>query len=368
MTEYHYRCWAEIDRGAVRHNAALIKKRLGPNVEILAVVKADAYGHGMIPVAQALSKDADLFGVANLVEAITLRAAVRQPITLLGPALPQEFGSIAEHGFIPSISSWEEADQFNRLASNNKVLINFKIDTGMGRMGVPAHQAMALFKKVKALPRVEIHSVSTHLPVSNEDEVFTRDQLRGFSALVKQLRSEAPGNYMAHALQTAGALEFADEPFDIVRPGMLFFGISPLPQFQNILRPTMTWKTRIGLIREMPAGHGISYGRTFITPRPMRVATLTAGYADGYPRHLSNRGASVLIRGRRCGLLGRVTMDLIMIDVSQLPEAVVGDEVVLMGRQGDEEIPCAELAERAETITWEITTRIGSRVQRVYVE
>jgi len=234
MTEYHYRCWAEIDRGAVRHNAALIKKRLGPNVEILAVVKADAYGHGMIPVAQALSKDADLFGVANLVEAITLRAAVRQPITLLGPALPQEFGSIAEHGFIPSISSWEEADQFNRLASNNKVLINFKIDTGMGRMGVPAHQAMALFKKVKALPRVEIHSVSTHLPVSNEDEVFTRDQLRGFSALVKQLRSEAPGNYKAHALQTAGALEFADEPFDIVRPGMLFFGISPLPQFQTL--------------------------------------------------------------------------------------------------------------------------------------
>src|SRR5438874_6814556 len=368
MTEHHYRCWAEIDRGALRHNTTLIKKRLGPNVEILAVVKADAYGHGMMAVAKAVSNEVQLFGVANLTEAIGLRGAVQQPIMLLGPALPQERGSIAEHGFIPSISSWEEADQFNRLAARNKVLINFKIDTGMGRMGVPANEAIALFKKMKALPRIEIHNVSTHLPVSNEDEAFTRDQLLGFGALIKKLRVEAPGNYKVHALQTAGVMEFADEPFEIVRPGMLFYGISPLPQFQNILRPAMTWKTRIGLIREMPAGHGISYGRTFITPRPMQVATLTAGYADGYPRHLSNRGASVLIRGRRCGLLGRVTMDLIMIDVSQLPEAVVGDEVVLMGRQGDEEIPCAELAERAETITWEITTRIGSRVQRVYVE
>src|SRR6266404_6084746 len=367
MMEHHYRCWAEIDRAALQHNAALIKKRLGPNVEILAVVKADAYGHGMIPVAQALSKDTGLFGVANLTEAIALRGAVQQPIMILGPALIQERGSIAENGFIPSISSWEEADQFNRQASNKKVLINFKVDTGMGRMGVPAHEALALFKKVKALPQIEIHSVSTHLPVSNEDEAFTRDQLRGFGALIKQLRAEIPGNYKVHALQTAGILEFADEPFEIVRPGMLFFGISPLPQFQNILRPAMTWKTRIALIREMPAGHGISYGRTFITPRPMRVATLAAGYADGYPRHLSNRGSSVLIRGQRCALLGRVTMDLIMIDVSHLAGAAAGDEVVLMGRQGDEEISCAELAERADTITWEITTRIGARVRRVYV-
>ena len=367
MTEHHYRCWAEIDRAALRHNTALIKKRIGPNVETLAVVKADAYGHGMRAVAKALSNEVQLFGVANLTEAIALRGAVEQPIMLLGPALPQERGLIAEHRFIPSISTWEEADQFNRLASNKKVLINFKIDTGMGRMGVPAHEAIALFKKVNALPHVEIHSVSTHLPVSNEDEAFTRDQLRGFSALIKKLRAEAPGNYKVHALQTAGILEFADEPFEIVRPGMLLYGISPLPQFQNLLRPAMTWKTRIALIREMPAGHGISYGRTFITPRPMRVATLAAGYADGYPRHLSNRGTSVLIGGQRCPLLGRVTMDLIMIDVSELPKAIVGDEVVLLGRQGDEEIPCAELAERADTITWEITTRIGSRVQRVYV-
>src|SRR6266446_3043337 len=138
-------------------------------------------------------------------------------------------------------------------------------------------------------------------------------------------------------------------------------------EFQTLLKPAMTWKTRIGLIRDVPKGASISYGRTFITPKPMRVATLSAGYADGYPRHLSNREAEVLVRGRRCPLLGRVTMDLVMIDVSKIDDVQVGDEVVLMGRQGSAEIPCAELAEKAGTITWEITTRIGQRVRRVFV-
>jgi alanine racemase len=147
----------------------------------------------------------------------------------------------------------------------------------------------------------------------------------------------------------------------------MLYGVSPLAEFQNFLRPVMTWKTRIGLIREMPAGSSISYGRTFFAPRKMKVATLTAGYADGYPRHLSNRDAAVLVRGQRCPLLGRVTMDLMMVDVSAVGGVETGDEVVLMGRQGGAEISCAELAERANTITWEITTRVGQRVRRVYL-
>ncbi|MEY2493423.1 MAG: alanine racemase [Verrucomicrobiota bacterium] len=366
MTE-HYRCWAEIETDALRHNAALVRARLGLKIELLAVVKADAYGHGMLAVAKALAHEADLFGVANLTEAIALRDAVSHPVVILGPAFPEEQPGIVQHGFIPSLSTLEEAQQFDGLAGEEEVAINFKIDTGMGRMGVPQDEALALFKKVSVLPHLKIHSVSTHLPVSNEDEAFTRAELRGFSKLVSRMRAEVPGDYKVHALQTAGVMAFADEPFDIVRPGMLLYGISSLPEFQDTLRPAMNWKTRIALIRKMPAGHGISYGRTFITPKEMRVATLSAGYADGYPRHLSNRGAAVLVRGQRCPLLGRVTMDLMMIDVSHIGDAVVGDEVVLMGRQNDEEIPCAELADRAETITWEITTRIGSRVRRVYL-
>jgi alanine racemase len=205
------------------------------------------------------------------------------------------------------------------------------------------------------------------MPVSNEDAVYTREELERFANVVKQFRAEVPGDYKTHVMQSAGLLAFAKEPPEIVRAGIILYGISPLPDFQKIMRPVLTWKTRIGLVREMPKGSSISYGRTFIAPSSMRIATLTAGYADGYPRHLSNRDAAVLVRGQRCSLLGRVTMDLIMIDVSGIGDVRVGDEVVLMGRQGNEEIPCAELAGRAETITWEIITRIGSRVRRVYL-
>jgi alanine racemase len=366
MSTKSHRCWAEIDRSALQDNVARVRERIG-SAKLLAVVKANAYGHGMVGVAEALANDAQLFGVANLEEAITLRAALPHPIIVLGPAIPEERSPMVEHDFIPTISSLEEAEDFNRLVHAGVVAINFKIDTGMGRMGVPENDALTLFKKVSALPNIKIHSISTHLPVSNEDAEYTREELARFKNLVEQLRAEVPGDYKAHVLQSAGLLAFADPTFDIVRAGIMLYGISPLPEFQQILRPVMTWKTRIGLVRDMPAGSSISYGRTFITPRPMRIATLTAGYADGYPRHLSNRDAAVLVRGRRCALLGRVTMDLIMIDASGIDDVQVGDEVVLMGRQGNAEISCTELADRAQTITWEITTRIGSRVRRVFV-
>ena len=363
----HYRCWAEIDRSALRRNVAFLREKFGPGVEFLAVVKANAYGHGMIEVARTIADQTNIFGVANLEEATTLRGAVQNPIAILGPALPEERPAIAERAFIPSVSTLEEAQDFDRVADGRRVPIIFKIDTGMGRMGVLEEEAVAVFKAVHRLSNVRVHSVSTHLTVSDQDEEFTRGQLDSFARLVRQLRAEVPGDYKAHVLQTAGVLAFAEEPFEIVRPGMLIYGISSLPEFQSSLHPVMTWKARIALIRDIPAGHGISYGRTFITPRKMRVATLSCGYADGYPRHLSNRGISVLVRGQPCPLLGRVTMDLMMIDVSHLPAAAVGDEVVLMGRQGDEEVSCVELADRAHTITWEIMTRIGARVRRVYV-
>jgi alanine racemase len=358
-----YRCWAEIDRSALRHNARIVRERIG-SAEMLAVVKANAYGHGMVGVAETLAEDAELFGVANLEEAITLRKSLPHPIIILGPATPGERSTILESAFIPTVSALEEAEDFARLGPSS---INFKIDTGMGRMGVIESEALPLFKKVSALPNIKIHSLSTHMPVSNEDAEYTRDELERFSKVVEQLRAAVPGDYKVHVLQSAGLLAFATEVHEIVRAGIILYGISPLPEFQKILKPVLSWKTRIGLIRDMPKGSSISYGRTFITPKPMRIATLTAGYADGYPRHLSNVGASVLIRGKRCPLLGRVTMDLIMADVSETGDVDVGEEVVLMGRQGKEDICCTELSDKAGTITWEITTRIGARVRRVYV-
>ena len=359
-----YRCWAEIDRSALRHNAGVVRKRIG-SAEILAVVKANAYGHGLIGVAETVANEVQLFGVANLEEALALRkAGLPHPVMILGPALPGERTTIVQDEFIPTISTIKEAEAFAKIGP---VSINFKVDTGMGRMGVPEPQWLMAFKTVSALPNLGVHSVSTHMPVSNEDAGYTRDQLLRFRNVVRQFRTEVPGDYKAHVLQSAGTLAYNDNPHEIVRAGVMLYGISPLAEFQQLLKPVMTWKTRIALIREMPAGHGISYGRTFITPREMRVATLSAGYADGYPRHLSNRDAALLVRGKRCSLLGRVTMDLMMVDVSHIQGAAVGDEVVLMGRQGDEEVSAEELAERAATITWEIVTRIGSRVRRVYL-
>ncbi len=363
-----YRCWAEIDRSALRHNAKIVRERVS-SAEILAVVKANAYGHGSIGVAEALADQAQLFGVANLEEALALRESLSHPIVLLGPALPSERSTIAEHGFIPTISALEEAEDFDRVAHRSPVAVNFKVDTGMGRMGVAEQHALDALKKVSTFSNIRIHSVSTHLPVSGEDPDYTRDQLLRFREMMTQFRAAVPIDYKGHVLQSAGVLAYAEPAglFDMVRAGIVLYGISPLPQFQGLLKPVMTWKTRISLVREMPKGSSISYGRTFITPRKMRVATLSAGYADGYPWHLSNHDAAVLVRGERCAVLGRVTMDLIMVDVTKIINVQVGDEVVLMGSDGKEEISCAELAKKSGTIPWEITTRIGARVRRVYV-
>jgi alanine racemase len=362
MTQ-NYRCWAEIDRAALRHNAKVVRDRIG-KAEMLAVVKANAYGHGLMGVAETLADDAQLFGVANLEEAIALRERFHLPVIILGPSLLEEMPTIVERGFIPTISTFDEAEAFDR---TGKTSINFKVDTGMGRMGAVETEALEIFKRVAALPKIDIHSVSTHMPVSDVDAEYTKDQLLRFRKVVEQLRSAVPGGYKAHVLQSAGTLGFNETVDEIVRAGIILYGISPLPEFQNLLKPAMTWKTRIGLIRDVPKGASISYGRTFIAPKPIRVATLTAGYADGYPRHLSNVGADMLARGKRCPLLGRVTMDLMVIDVSNVPDVDVGDEVVLMGKQGNEEICCTELGDKAGTITWEITTRVGQRVKRVFV-
>ncbi len=357
------RCWAEIDLGAVRHNARVARERLGPETELLAVVKANGYGHGMVKIARALQTEAALFGVANLHEANELRGSgVTQPILLLGPALPNERAEIRRAGFIASVSSFREAAAFGPGAQ-----VNFAIDTGMGRMGCWQDDAIAELEKIAALPGLILHSVSTHLPVADEDAAFTETELAQFAELVRQMRARVPGAYKVHVLLSAGILGFAKHRFEIARAGLMLYGSSPLPGAQNYLQPAMTLKTHIALLRDLPAGRSVSYGRTFTTREPMRVATISAGYADGYPRSISGRDGIVLIGGKRCAVLGRVTMDLMMIDVSPVPTAQLGNEVVLIGRQGEEEILASEVAERAGTIAWEIFTGIGGRVRRVYL-
>jgi alanine racemase len=362
------RCWAEVDLAALRHNAAVAIAHGGADVALLAVVKANGYGHGAVKVAEALHDQARVFGVASLGEALELRnGGITRPVMILGPAAPQERREIVAQGFIPSISNLDEATAFNDAAARKPVAINFVIDTGMGRMGTWQDEAVAELERIAALRLIQIHSVSTHLPVADEDAAFTQAELARFGEIVQQIRARVPGDYAVHVLLSAGILGFQQHRFDMMRAGLMLYGISPLPEFQRLLKPAMTLKTRVLLVRDIPTGRGISYGRTFITSHPMRVATLSVGYADGYPRSLSNGGASVLIGGRRCHVLGRITMDLIMVDVTEIRNIDAGDEVVLIGRQGDEEILASELAQRAGTIAWEIFTGIGSRVRRVYV-
>lgn len=358
------RCWAEIDLAALRQNARLAQERCGPETELLAVVKANGYGHGMIEIARALCDEAALFGVANLQEARALReGGIAQPILLLSPALPEERAEINAAGFIPSVSSVAEAQAF----AGNAGGINFAVDTGMGRMGCWQDEALAELEKIAAIPALNLHSISTHLPVADEDESFTENELARFEGLVRRIRERVRGSYKVHVLLSAGILGFAKHRLDIVRAGLMLYGSSPLPDARKFLQPVMTLKARIALLRDLPAGRSISYGRTFTTSQSSRVATISAGYADGYPRSLSNRDAMVLVGGKRCPVLGRITMDLTMVDVSAVPNAQLGDEVVLIGRHGGEEILAAEIAARAGTIAWEIFTGIGARVRRVYL-
>lgn len=363
------RCWAEVDLGALRHNVAAARGQLAPGVKVMGVVKANAYGHGVGPVAQALVGHVDLYGVANVTEAEEVRGHLPEaPIFILGPALPDERARIAAGRFIPSVSTIEEARAYAALAGAEPLAVHLKIDTGMGRIGILEEQAVEVARKILALRGLVVTGLASHLPVADEDDAFTRAELARFHGVVAQLRAAGVAHPVVHVENSAGIIAYPAQAGDMVRAGLMMYGSAPIAEFQPQLRAVMTWKTRITLLRDMPAGHGISYGRTFITPRPMRIATLAVGYADGYQRHLSNRGAEVLIAGQRCPVLGRVTMDQILADVSALPEVAVGDEVVLIGRQGSAEILAAELAEKSGTIPWEIFTGVGRRVERVYRE
>ncbi|MCE9609754.1 MAG: alanine racemase [Chthoniobacter sp.] len=363
-----HRTWAEIDLGALRHNLAAVRAHLGAAVRIMAVVKANAYGHGIGPVVRTLAGQVEMLGVANLREAGEVRAHVADvPVFILGPALPEERAAIAAQRFIPAICSLEEARAYSALAGPEPLAVHLKIDTGMGRVGIWESEAVAVAREILALPGLRVTGLASHLPVADEDDAFTRAQLAHFHRTVGELRALGLAPPVVHVENSAGIIGFPAQAEDMVRAGLMLYGSAPRPEFQPRLRAVMTWKTRITLLRTAPAGHGISYGRTFKTTQPTRVATLAVGYADGYQRHLSGRGAEVLIRGRRCPVLGRVTMDQIMADVTALPDMPLGEEVVLLGRQGTEEILAAELATKAGTIAWEIFTGVGPRVDRVYL-
>ncbi|MDX2081422.1 MAG: alanine racemase [Terrimicrobiaceae bacterium] len=356
------RSWVEIDLDALRRNLAEVRSAAAP-AGVLAVVKANAYGHGTEPIVQALTSGVDLFGVANLCEARKVRATgTDRPIMILSPCLPAERAAAAAGGFIVTVSSASEALAY---AEFGPVQINFKIDTGMGRAGAWWQNAAAELQAVTRLRGLSIHSLSTHLPVSDEDVAFTEEQLRSFGELLEELRPLAPGARV-HVLNSAGIFRFGSFQSDIVRAGLVLYGAAVLPDVQDRLSPVLTWKARVTLVHDLPAGASVSYGRTFVAEKPIRTALLGIGYADGFPRQASNRGAHVLVNSTRCPVIGRVTMDQIVVDVSGAGPVAPGDEAVIIGRQGNQEIAVHELAGAAGTIAWDIFTGIKDRVTRLY--
>ncbi|MEM0897307.1 MAG: alanine racemase [Verrucomicrobiota bacterium] len=368
------RCWAEIDLQALHHNAEVAKELAGNDSALMAVVKADGYGHGIREVARALSSHCQFLGVANLVEAEVVADFVDNPtkVFLLGAALPSEREEIVARGFSICLSNREEAAAFDEIAKEHQKSVEFHlaIDTGMGRIGFPEEEVEGLVRHLDRYPRLRCTGIYSHLPSADEDEAFTASQIGKFAGLVNALARSGCTPEWRHLGNSAGLIgyETLRQHTNLVRPGLMLFGVSPRPDWVDSLQPLLTWKTRITLVRDLPPGRGISYGRTFRTKRTpfTRVTTLAAGYGDGYPRHLSGNGAEVLIGGKRCPLLGRVTMDQIMVDATDVGEVSVGDEVVLLGKQESAELTARELADKAGTIPWEIFTGITRRVERVY--
>lgn len=365
-----HRCWAEIDLAAIAHNVqvASVVSRCG----VIAVIKANAYGLGAAPVAKALDGQVAMFGVAAVSEALELHAAgIRSPILILGSRVPEEREMVINHGFCPCISSVREAKAWDDLAaklSKKTFAAHVAIDTGMGRIGFADEEWNArTIRQLAALRHLRIEGIASHFPSADEDPRFTRKQILRFGELQMQAVEHGLTPPLSHIGNSAGVLGYPElqDVSNLVRPGLMLFGVSPIESEQHLLKPVLTWKTHVSLIRELAKGRSVSYGRTFVTKKPTRVATLSVGYADGYPRDLSGAGAEVLIRGRRCPLLGRVTMDQIMVDVTNVP-AQIADEAVLIGQQDKESITPVELAKKAGTIPWEILTRMSPRVERVY--
>lgn len=368
------RCWVEIDLAALERNLKLIRASLPPHIKYVAVVKADAYGHGLPHIAARLMHSgADLFAVANVAEAMGLRELSGDwPILLLSPVLPEEDRYLAEYELAATISSAEEVARFDAIgrAVGKPIAVHLKIDTGMGRLGVWHAEAGELYGQIRAAKGVKLAGVFTHFSSADEDPVFTEEQRQIFLQTLEKFPDFNPAGLFIHADNSAGLETTPGRSiFNAVRVGLLQFGILPHPH--SLLarvhtEPVFSFHTRVGLVKRLPSGTGISYGRTHRLTRDSTVAILTAGYGDGIARAGSNR-AQVLIHGQRCPVLGRVTMDQTIVDITDVPSRVKsGDNVVLVGRQNANEITISEFSAWSDSIPWETLCSVTKRVPRLY--
>jgi len=366
--------WVEVDLNRFRRNLAAIAGAIGPRRRTLLVVKADAYGHGAVEIARcAAASGVSMFGVATLHEGIELRSAgIDLPIVILSPGLLSEVDEIVEHRLTPCVATLEFAHRLSERCVAHQVLarVHVEVDTGMGRAGVAEADAVEFIERLIALPNLKLEGVFTHFPDADSGRTdVSEEQLRRFGAVLHGLELRKIEVQVRHAANSAGILSVHDSYLDMVRPGILAYGFYPsraVPRSIEV-EGVMAFKTRIVQLRDLQPGRFVSYGRTFQAPGWMRIAVLAVGYGHGYPWALGNRG-EVLIRGRRAPVVGRVTMDLTMVDVSAIPEAAPEDEVVLWGDQNGARIDLGEVAERAQTIPYDLLCSMGKRVVRLFCE
>ena len=373
------RCWAAVDLAALSHNYHCIRRFLSPGCRYLAIVKADGYGHGAATVAGQLQKDgADWFGVATMEEALDLRRqGIYRPILVLGYTDPTAAPILASNTITQTLFSEEYALQLAAEAAKAGCVVDchVKIDTGMSRLGFDAENenTVLMVEKLAQSGSLDITGIFTHFAVADEDTAvsmaFTERQFTLFMEVCNRLQADGVNVGLRHCCNSAGTLLHPAYHLDMCRLGLSQYGLDPDPCMKALLdvRPAMSLYTVVSMVKEIPAGATVSYGRQYTAPTPRRIATVAIGYADGYPRSLSNR-AEMLLHGKRAPVIGRVCMDQLMLDVTDIPEARMGDIAVVAGSEGGESVTFDDMARWAGTINYEIICGISKRVPRVITE
>lgn len=361
---------SEIDLGAITHNLKEIRKMVPSSTKAMAVVKANAYGHGIIEVSMSLSRaGVDYLGVASVDEALSIRkAGVKTPILILGSILPSEVEAVRHKNITLTLCTTGLLKALARSAKGKeKIKVHVKIDTGMGRIGVWHTDAFDFVREIIKYKNVEIEGIYTHFSSAGRDLLFTQYQISSFNNLLHRLKELSVVIPYRHAANSIGIIGFSKSHLNFIRPGLIIYGMYPKKSFRSRIRlkPALSLRTKVVYLKETPPGRSISYGRTYITQKHTKIATLPIGYGDGYSRILSDR-AEVLIRGIRAPVVGKVTMDQTMVDVGHIKNIKVGDDVVLIGRQKNDIITAEELARLCSTIPYEIVCSIGGRVPRIY--
>jgi len=372
VKEEQYRSWVEVNLDHFTQNWDELRRLVGASVKILQVVKADAYGHGAIEISNmALKNGAAWLGVANADEGVQLRVSgITAPILILSPSMESEIPEIIKYRLIPSVSDILFAKILQRRYEEAGISgpIHIEVDTGMGRGGTMYKEALRVIREISRCHNLVLEGIFTHLSSGEHVNDYSREQGKLFLDLLEELRRKGLTFPLRHMANSGGILNYPEFHFDLVRPGLMTYGIYPSEETHGRARlePVMSFKSRVALVKRFPKGYSIGYGRSYITDRPTRIASVPVGYGDGYGVILSNQGEA-LIRGKRAPVIGRISMDMSTIDVSHIPDCEIGDEVTFMGKDGNEEITANDIAARVNTISYEILCMLGKRAPRVFI-